>query len=246
MQTILFAAFGVGGATVFGAILGFLIKNPSRRFNDALLSFASGVMLTASLISLLLPALDYGKLPVLNTVTGIFCGAFCIHALNAFTPKLHNLVGATENNRDLHKVILFVIAIAIHNLPEGIVTGVGFGTGNTAQALSIAVGIALQNIPEGMVIIAPMISVGISKPRAFLIALFTGIIEILGTILGYFAVRFITSILSFALAFAGGTMLYVVVGEMLPDAQAHGNGNVATYAFLLGVTFMIIFDFFIA
>ena len=246
MHTILLTALGVGGATVLGAILGFLIRNPSERFNDAVLSFAGGVMLTASIVSLLLPALEYGRFPILSTIAGIFCGALCIHAMNAFVPKLHTLVGVTENTEKLHNVLLFVIAVAIHNLPEGIVTGVGFGTGNTAQAFSIALGIALQNVPEGMVIIAPMISAGISKPRTFFIAITTGVIEVIGTFLGYFAIRFVSAILSFSLAFAGGTMLYVVANEMIPDTHAHGNATIATYAFLVGIAFMLVFNFLIA
>lgn len=246
MQTILFTAVGVGGATVLGAILGFFIKSPNERFNDALLSFAGGVMLASALVSLLLPALEYGKFSILFTVAGIFLGALCIRGLNKFVPKLYALAGVKANQGKLNKVLLFVLAIAIHNLPEGIVTGVGFGIGNTAQAFSIAFGIALQNVPEGFVIIAPMVSAGVSKPRTFLIAVITGIIEVAGTFLGYFAIRFVTKFLSFALAFAGGTMLYVVANEMLPDAHIHGNGNTATFSFLLGIAFMLVFNFLIA
>ncbi|MBQ1281439.1 MAG: ZIP family metal transporter, partial [Oscillospiraceae bacterium] len=142
----------------------------------------------------------------------------------------------------LDKVILFVLAIAIHNLPEGIAAGVGFGSGSTADALLIAGGIALQNIPEGMVIIAPMLAAGVSPRRTFLIALATGLVEVAGTFLGYFAVTVAASILPFALAFAGGTMLYVISDEMIPETHAHGSERGATYSLLAGFCLMLVFD----
>ena len=135
-----------------------------------------------------------------------------------------------------------MIAIAIHNLPEGLAAGVGFGTGNAAEALTIAGGIALQNIPEGMVIIAPMLAAGISHGRTLLIAAATGVVEVLGTLLGYYAVSISGAILPFALAFAGGTMLYVISDEMIPETHAHGAERGATYSLLAGFCLMLIFD----
>ena len=138
--------------------------------------------------------------------------------------------------------MLFVIAIAIHNLPEGIAAGVGFGMNDPVSALTIAGGIALQNIPEGMVIIAPLLSAGVSKGRTFLIAVVTGIIEVIGTLIGFFAVSLSYAILPFALAFAGGTMIYVVSDEMIPETHAHGSERGATYSLLAGFCLMLIFD----
>ena len=145
----------------------------------------------------------------------------------------------------LSKVMLFVAAIAIHNLPEGIAAGVGFGSGNMAEALTIAGAIALQNIPEGMVIISPMLLAGVSKRRAFILALITGLIEVLGTFIGYFAVTIASAILPFALAFAGGAMLYVISDEMIPETHAHGSERGATYALILGFCLMLAADFYI-
>ena len=142
----------------------------------------------------------------------------------------------------LNKVLLFVTAIAIHNLPEGIAAGVGFGSGNTAEALTVAGGIALQNIPEGMVIIGPMLSAGMRPGRTFLAAAATGLVEVLGTLLGYFAVSLSSAILPFALAFAGGTMLYVISDEMIPETHAHGCERGATYSLLVGFCLMLVFD----
>ena len=139
-------------------------------------------------------------------------------------------------------MLLFVLAIAIHNFPEGIAAGVGFGSGNTAEALTIAGGIALQNIPEGMVIIAPLLSMGVSAKRTLLAASATGLVEIAGTMLGYFAVNISTAVLPFALAFAGGTMLYIISDEMIPETHAHGNERGATYALLVGFCVMLLMD----
>jgi ZIP family zinc transporter len=147
-----------------------------------------------------------------------------------------------NGNEKINKVLLFVLAIAIHNLPEGIAAGVGFGSGNTNDALLIAGGIALQNIPEGMVIIAPMLAAGIKPGKTFICAAATGLVEVVGTLLGYFAVSIASSVLPFALAFAGGTMLYVISDEMIPETHAHGAQRGATYALLAGFCLMLVSD----
>lgn len=248
MKMVLLTALGVGGASVFGAIIGFVFKKPSHRFNDIILSLAAGVMLCAAVVGLILPSLEYGgKFSILVSVAGIFCGALCVNLMDKIVPHLHRLTGTDdekhpEKQEKLNKVLLFVIAIAIHNLPEGIAAGVGFGTGNTADALTIAGGIALQNIPEGMVIIGPMLAAGISHGRAFFIAVITGIVEVAGTLLGFFAVSISTAILPFALAFAGGTMLYVISDEMIPETHSHGSERGATFSLISGFCLMLIFD----
>lgn len=248
MQIVLLTALGVGGATVIGALLGFVVKKPSQRFNDIVLSFAAGVMLSAAVVGLIMPSLEGGgAVNLLVTVAGIFCGALCLNLIDKLVPHLHKLTGIDreahpDKTAKLDKVLLFVIAIAIHNLPEGIAAGVSFGSENTAHALTVAGAIALQNIPEGMVIIAPMIASGMSRGRTFVIAMTTGIIEVVGTLVGYFAVSISSIILPFALAFAGGTMLYVIGDEMIPETHSHGNERGATYALLFGFAVMLAFD----
>ena len=246
MEMVLLTALGVGGATIIGALIGFLFKDLSHKFSDIVLSFAAGVMLAAAIVGLVLPSLEYGgKWGILITVLGIFAGAVCLNLVDKLVPHLHQMLGAEEeahNNANLNKVLLFVMAIAIHNLPEGIAAGVGFGSGNTAQALIIAGGIALQNIPEGMVIIAPMLAAGVSKKRTLCIAMATGLVEVVGTLIGYFAVSVAAVILPFALAFAGGTMLYVISDEMIPETHAHGEQRGATYALLMGFCLMLVMD----
>lgn len=246
MQEVLLTAIGVGAATVFGAVLGFIFKNVSHKFSDVVLSFAAGVMLSASVLGLILPSLEYGgKYGIIVTILGVFAGAICLNLLDKLVPHLHGFSGANhESQHDprIDKVLLFVIAIAIHNLPEGIAAGVGFGSGDTSQALIIAGGIALQNIPEGMVIIGPMLAAGISPKKTFIFASITGLVEVLGTLIGYFAVSVSTAILPFALSFAGGTMLYIISDEMIPETHSHGNERPATYALLIGFCLMLVTD----
>ena len=250
MDMVLLTALGVGGATVVGAVIGFVFKKISHTFSDLVLSFAAGVMLAAAVIGLILPSLDYGgSYAVWITIAGIMCGAVFLNILDKIVPHLHRLAGADqevhpEKTDKLNKVLLFVLAIAIHNLPEGIAAGVGFGTGNTSEAFLIAAGIALQNIPEGMVIIGPMLAAGMSPGRTFLIAMFTGVIEVVGTMLGFFAVNVSTAILPFALAFAGGTMIYVISDEMIPETH-HGGERGATYALLIGFCLMLLMSFYL-
>lgn len=246
MAVVWLTALGVGGATVLGSIIGFAFKKISHRFSDTVLAFAAGVMLAAAVLGLIVPSVEYGGksgLPI--TVAGIFAGALCLNLLDRVVPHMHRLVGADleehKGNASLNKVLLFVTAIAIHNLPEGIAAGVSFGSDNVADALLIAGGIALQNIPEGMVIIAPMLAASITPGRTFLCALATGLIEVVGTLLGYFAVTLATTILPFALAFAGGTMLYVISDEMIPETHHDGASGV-TYALLAGFCVMLVSD----
>jgi len=250
MEMVILTAIGVGGATLIGSIIGFCFKNISHKFSDIVLSFAAGVMLAAAVLGLIIPSMEYGgEHPVFMTIIGIFCGALILNVMDKALPHLHSLTGVDkeahpENNGQIDKVLLFVMAIAIHNLPEGIAAGVGFGTGNVADALAIAGGIALQNVPEGMVIIAPMLAAGIGKGRTFLAATLTGVVEVIGTLLGYFAVSISSAILPFALAFAGGTMLYVISDEMIPETH-HNEDRFVTYALLVGFSLMLLIDFYL-
>lgn len=251
MEIVLLTALGVGGATVLGAGIGFIFRKASHKFSDIVLAFAAGVMLAAAILGLIMPSIEYGmKLgagwALLMTIAGIFTGAICLNFIDKLVPHLHKLAAPDiekhENNEKLNKVLLFVLAIAIHNLPEGIAAGVGFGAGNTAEAFLIAGGIALQNIPEGMVIIAPMLAAGLSSKKTFLYAALTGLVEVVGTFIGYFAVSISTAILPFMLAFAGGTMLYVISDEMIPETHAHGSERGATYSLLIGFCLMFLCD----
>lgn len=246
MELVLITALGVGMATVIGAIIGFVFKNITHRFADIVMSFAAGIMLAAAVIGLVLPSVELGgKWGLLYAIIGIFAGAFCLNLMDKLIPHLHRLAGVdteSHNNANINKVLLFVLAIAIHNLPEGIAAGVGFGTGDNGQAFLIASGIALQNIPEGMIIIGPMLAAGISPRKTLLCAIATGLVEVVGTLIGYLAVNIASVILPVALAFAGGTMLYVVSDEMLNETHAHGSERGATYSMLVGFCVMLVLD----
>ncbi len=247
MEYVLITALGIGGATVIGAILGMIIKNVPHRWNDAILGFAAGVMLAAAVIGLVLPAVEIiGKSGLWQVVLGILAGAIFLNFMDKVTPHLHHISGIHEeehrNNASLNKVLLFVFAIALHNFPEGLAAGVGLGSGDVHGAMTVAAGIALQNIPEGMVIISPMLLAGMSKGRTFVIAMFTGLVEVVGTFIGFFAASLSAAILPFALAFAGGTMIYVVSDEMIPETHSHGYEQLATYSLIVGFILMVVMD----
>lgn len=248
MQLAMLTALGVGGATIFGVIIGFLFQKVPHKFNDAILGFAGGIMLAAAILGLIIPSLDEGNIWI--TVLGILSGAVFLNFADKVTPHLHRITGMdqeahSDEQSSINKVMLFVMAIAIHNLPEGIAAGVGFGSENIGNAITVAIGIALQNVPEGMIIVSPLIMAGMKKTRVFLIATFTGVIEIVGTMIGFTAVTVATAILPFALAFAGGTMIYVVSDEMIPETHSHGYERMATYSLLFGFITMLIMDFYI-
>ena len=247
MEIVFLSAIGVGFSTILGALLGFILKKPSMKFNNIMLSFASGVMLSASIWGLIVPAIEYSSYSFIITIIGVFCGALLIELCNKAVPHLHSITGLNDghisaNEDKINKVLLFVIAIGVHNLPEGLATGVSFGTGNINDAIMVALAIALQNIPEGMIIIAPMLSLGISKWRTLCIAFLTGAIEIIGTLVGYLLVSIVGSILPFLLALAGGSMIYVIADELIPETH-EGNGKKGvSYALLAGFCLMIVIN----
>lgn len=247
MKIVALTALGIGGATVVGSLLGFLFQKIPHKWNDAIMGFAAGVMLAAAIIGLILPATEMVNQSGIWIIgLGLLAGAIFLNLMDKVTPHLHHISGVDEeehkNNHNLNKVLLFVMAIGIHNLPEGLAAGMAFGGQDIGNALAVAAGIALQNIPEGMIIISPMLLAGIKKRRTFLIALSTGLVEVVGTFIGYFAVNLTGTILPFALSFAGGTMLYVVGDEMIPETHSHGYERMATYSLIFGFFVMLLMD----
>lgn len=237
-------ALGVGGATEIGTFIGYLFQNISHKFSDIVMAFAAGVMLSASILGLIIPAVEFGGL--VTCIFGIFSGAAVLSTLDGLIPHFRNLIGPEEKmhngNETCNKVLLFSAAIAIHNFPEGLAAGVSFGTGNVVEAMLISGGIALQNVPEGMVTVTPMIACGIPPRKALFFGLASGLVEFIGTLIGYYAVTFVSSILPFALAFAGGTMLYVICDEMIPETHNQDNQHVSTYSLLAGFCMMMASD----
>ncbi len=237
MEIVILTALGVGGATVVGAALGFIFRKFSLKYGGLIMAFASGVMLSSSMMGLILPSLELGgDFAPLITVPAIFLGALLLDFIEKFLPS----EGTLPEEKEKRAVMLFVLAIALHNLPEGMAAGVGFWTGDLSDALFISLGIAVQNLPEGMVIIPPMISAGVKPAKAFFYAFLTGVIEVIGTFIGYFAVGAAAFMLPFALAFAGGTMIYVISEDMMRDK---GENDHFGYALLIGFSLMLVFNF---
>lgn len=247
MECVFITAIGVGGATITGACIGFFVKNVSHKANDMILSFAAGIMLAAAVIGLVLPAVELvNKERIWIPVLGILAGAAFLNLMDLLTPHLHKLSGMDAekyaNSHKMNKAILFLLAIAIHNFPEGMAAGVGFGNSDTEAAFTVALGIALQNIPEGVVTVTPLVMAGISKKRAFVLAAVTGLIEVAGTFIGYYAAAVSVQLLPLALSFAGGTMLYIISDEMIPETHSHGYEGIATYSLLAGFAVMLVMN----
>lgn len=250
MSLVCMTAFGVGGATILGTIFGFSFKKISHRFSDIVLAFAAGVMLSAAILGLILPAIERENGGLVVSIIGIFVGAGCISLVDKIVPHIHKLIGWEDDihahNLHADKLLLFVAAIAIHNFPEGLAAGVSLGSGDLKTALLISGGIALQNIPEGLVTVTPMLAAGCSPRKTFLCGVATGLIEVFGTFAGYYAVTLASIVLPFFLAFAGGTMLFVISDEMIPETHDHGNERAATYSLLVGFCLMLITDVLLA
>lgn len=234
------ASLVVGLATGIGAVPVLFFKNVSHKITDSALGFAGGVMIAASVFSLLVPAIDVGG--VLVAMIGFILGSTFVYILDRYVPHTHILKGIEGPKSVLSTVSLMVLAVTIHNFPEGLAVGVGFGSGDLSLATTIAMAIALQNVPEGMAIAFPLIGVGLRKARAFLYALLTGLAEPVGGIIGVLTVTFMHQTLPFALAFAAGAMVYVVSDEVIPESHRRGHELEATFGFLIGFIVMMILD----
>ncbi len=248
------ASLVAGLATGIGSIPIFFTTNISRKLLDSLLGFAAGVMLAATSFSLIVPAIEKGGGGIKGAfiaLIGILIGGFFIDFVDKFFPDtnlLSNAVnGKTETNSKanlrLRKVWLFVIAITIHNFPEGLAVGVGFGDGDIINGISLAIGIGLQNLPEGLAVALPLLRENYSKTKAFLVALATGLVEPIGGILGVTLAQFARPILPFALAFAAGAMLFVISNEIIPETKNHNShSKLSTHALLIGFVIMMFLD----
>ena len=241
LPLVFLTALAVGGATMLGALGGYCFRGAADRAGgQTVMAFAAGMMLSAAVAGLILPTLAGGgpwAFPV--TAAGILSGAAFLLLLERLAARMQRLSGleggASPRTR---RVLLFVAAMAIHNFPEGLAAGVGFGTEDVPRALAIAGGIALQNLPEGMVLIAPMLQAGIPPRRTLALAVSTGVVEIVGTLLGYGTVSLSAAALPFLLAFAGGAMLYLICDDMIPACR----GSKSLCALLTGFCFMLAMD----
>ena len=247
MNQFWISAAGLSLATIIGSVIGFLVKSLPHKWNDAILGFCAGVMLAASTVGLILPAAqDAGSSRWWLILIGVILGMLLLNVLDLVTPHLHKLTGLEEeehrNNASLNHILLFVLAIALHKLPEGIAAGVGFNAADSTDAWAVTLGIAIQNVPEGMVVIAPLLIAGVSKIRTFLISLVIALLEVVGVWIGYGMGAISPILLPVMLALAGGAMLYVVSDEMIPETHAHGYQKLATYALVLGFVSLVFLE----
>ncbi len=257
MTVVWISAAGLCGATIIGAILGYFIKELPHKWNDTVLGYCAGIMLAASTIGLIVPAFEtIGTSETIATpwnyllvTIGVMAGALFLNVLDLVTPHLHHITGLDEeehrNNKTLNHILLFVMAIALHKLPEGMAAGISMCSGASEEVANgglVSFGIALQNIPEGMVIIAPLLLAGVTKMRTFIISIAIGLLEVIGVWLGFGLGSTSAMFLPVMLGFAGGAMLYVTSDEMIPETHAHGYEKQATYALLLGFMTLLLME----
>jgi ZIP family zinc transporter len=242
-------------ATALGAAAVFFFKSINRKVLDGMLGVAAGVMIAASVWSLIIPAIEMaeeaGKSGWLSAAIGFLTGGAFLALIHKILPHLH--FGSPTDEAEgvktsWHRSVLLVLAITLHNFPEGLAVGVAFGAasyvgeGALGAAVALTIGMTLQNMPEGLAVSVPLRREGMSRTRSFLYGQATGMVEPFAGVLGAVAVFYITAILPFALAFAAGAMIFVVVEELIPESQVYGNGDIATAGLMIGFTLMMVLD----
>ena len=241
--------------TTLGAAMVFLMKNKiNNKIEKLLLGFASGVMIAASIWSLLIPAIEMsesqGKIAWVPATIGFLLGITFLLVLDSVIPHMHLKSDKPEGIKSkLKKTTMMVFAVTLHNIPEGMAVGVTFAGALTqnagitmAGAFALAIGIAIQNFPEGAIISMPLKSEGISKPKAFLYGTLSGIVEPIGAIITILLTNAVVPMLPYLLAFAAGAMIYVVVEELIPESQAGQHSNIGTIGVAIGFVVMMILD----
>jgi zinc transporter, ZIP family len=250
------ATLGTWGMTAVGAALVFFFTDINRKVFDGMLGFAAGVMIAASYWSLLAPAIEMseasGGSKWIPAVIGFMSGGVFLYVIDRILPHLHvgfPIEKAEGIQTDWHRSILLVLAITLHNIPEGLAVGVAFGalaanlpSASLPGAIALAIGIGIQNLPEGTAVAVPLRREGMSRLKSFWYGQASGIVEPIAGIIGAVAVIMIEPLLPYALAFAAGAMIYVVVEELIPESQLAENTHVATFGTMLGFTVMMALD----
>ena len=247
MNPVIESALLLGGASLVGSALGFLVRRIPHRLNDIFLGLCAGMMLAAAIVCLALPAVGAaGPGGLWEVALGILLGALLISLLDNLTPHLHNLTGLEPeqhaHNSTINRVMLFVIAIALHKLPEGMATGVAYDASHIANAEALSLTIALQNIPEGMVVVTPLLVAGVKMWRAMTVALTVAVLEMAGVFLGYWVGGLSEVMLPPLMGMAAGAMLYVISDEMIPETHSHGYQKEATFALIAGFVAMLFIE----
>ncbi|MGQ4913782.1 MAG: ZIP family metal transporter [Candidatus Asgardarchaeia archaeon] len=235
-----FAGLLAGLATGVGAIPVLFLNDVSPKLLDSLLGFAAGVMLAASVFSLIIPSLEIGGVCI--TSIGIITGAIFVHLLDRYVPHFHFIYGPEGPTSSLKKIWLFIFAITIHNFPEGLAVGVSFGLGDLRAAIVVATAIGLQNMPEGLGVALPLRRENYSRKKSFGIATLTGLVEPVAALIGVTIVTVAHAILPLALSFAAGAMIFVISDEIIPESHRKGFEREATFGLMAGFILMMILD----
>ncbi|HEX8563869.1 MAG TPA: ZIP family metal transporter [Flavobacterium sp.] len=250
----LYATLFTWGLTAAGASLVFFFRDMNRTVLDGMLGFTGGVMVAASYWSLLAPAIEMsegeGFIKVIPAATGFLLGAFFLFGLDKVLPHLHINFTKTEGAKSpWQRTTLLVLAITLHNIPEGLAVGVLFGgvaagipEASIAGAVTLAIGIGIQNFPEGIAVSMPLRRMGMSRAKSFMYGQSSALVEPVAGVLGAVAVTFFTPMLPYALAFAAGAMIFVVVEEVIPETQQENNTDIATLGFIGGFVVMMTLD----
>lgn len=245
------ASLAAGAATGVGALPMLLVRRVPQRVQDGLLGFAAGVMLAASFFSLIIPALDNlqqnGGTPRAAAATvaaAVLLGAVVLYLVNRYAPHEHFVSGSNDRHSQskMRRIWLFVIAITLHNFPEGMAVGVGYGAGDVTSGNSLALAIGLQNMPEGLAVAASLIGLDYKRSHAVLIALLTGLVEPIGGLVGAAAITLSQPLLPWGLGFAAGAMLFVVSNEIIPETHRKGHETQATGGLMVGLALMMFLD----
>lgn len=249
-MTVFYTALALGLSSLIGSGLGFVFRRIPHMWNDVFLGFCAGMMLAASIVCLVIPGIEaVDGAGVWQPLAGVAAGIFVVRMLDRFTPHLHNLTGIDAEHHDpsksVHRVLLFVMAIAIHKLPEGIATGIAIDETNPANSISLTLAIALQNVPEGMVVVTPLVLIGMKMTRIALVALAIAMLEAGGAVIGATLGNLSAMMLPFMLGLAGGAMLYVISDEMIPETHSHGFQKQSTYALICGIMLMLLLEKFV-
>jgi len=234
------ASLLAGFATGAGALPILFTKKVSDRLLDVMLGFSAGIMLAATSFSLIIPALEIGGVAV--AVLGLSLGAVTIHLIDRFTPHLHLVSGVEGPPSRLSRIWLFMIAMTIHNFPEGMAVGVSFGTGDVASGTIVAMAIGLQNMPEGLAVALPLLRENYSRGKSLWYATLTGLVEPVGGLLGAALVSASSMFLPWGLAFAAGAMLFIVSDEMIPESHRKEFAREATLGLIVGFIVMMFLD----
>ncbi|MGA9190612.1 MAG: ZIP family metal transporter [Anaerolineales bacterium] len=238
----LFGGLIITALNMLGALVVLVWRRPSQAFLDSALGFAAGVMLAASFTSLILPGVEMGG--VIPVLIGIALGAVFLLAADSWVPHLHTIMGREGRPAERTSAVwLFILAITLHNMPEGLAVGVGFGSGNIGNAVALMLAIGIQNVPEGLAVSLSALSAGMGSTfYAMFVGLRAGLVEIPMALLGAWAVQIAAPILPYAMGFAAGAMLYVISDEIVPETHRMGHERWATIGIMLGVMAMLYLD----